>query len=118
MNRIQRRQKRAIRLRRRLSLNMAGSLRLAFFKSNSHIEAQLIDDSSGVTLYHVSTLSFKDRVKLNVNKALSSRLGKFFVEHFPAQYKESSIIFDRGGYLYASIIDSFAQELRVANIIV
>jgi len=96
------------RIRRHLS-GTTERPRLAVFRSNKHLVAQVIDDVKGVTLAAASTheKSLKaggnvDGAKL-VGKALAERAKKAGV---------SSVVFDRGGFQYTGAISSLADGAR------
>ena len=91
--------------------------RLAVFRSNNHMYAQIIDDTVGNTLVSASTLQ-KD-VKANLEKTnnvdaaayLGTVLGKKAVE---AGITE--VVFDRGGFIYQGKIQAFADAAREAGL--
>ena len=105
---------------RRLRNRLAGTAerpRLAVFRSNNHMYAQIIDDTVGNTLVSASTLQ-KD-VKANLEKTnnvdaaayLGTVLGKKAVE---AGITE--VVFDRGGFIYQGKIQAFADAAREAGL--
>mgnify|MGYP000800075675 FL=1 len=104
-------------LRNRLS-GTAECPRLAVFRSNNHMYAQIIDDTVGNTLVSASTLQ-KD-VKANLEKTnnvdaaayLGTVLGKKAVE---AGITE--VVFDRGGFIYQGKIQAFADAAREAGLV-
>ena len=103
-------------LRNRLS-GTAECPRLAVFRSNNHMYAQIIDDTVGNTLVSASTLQ-KD-VKANLEKTnnvdaaayLGTVIGKKAVE---AGIKE--VVFDRGGFIYQGKIKALADAAREAGL--
>ena len=111
-SKIQKRRNRAMRVRSKLCANVQGKLRLSVFRSNKHFYAQLIDDELGKTLVHVSTLSadIKEQV-MQDRKSRGVIVGKFFMKKC-SDLIDKKVIFDRGGYPYAGVIFSFAQEVR------
>ena len=102
------------RLRFRIRKTVSGTTarpRLAVFRSNKEIYAQIIDDVNGVTITAASTRDKEidasksnkiDAAKL-VGKAIAEKAIKAGVE---------SITFDRGGYLYHGRIKSLAEGAR------
>ena len=81
--------------------------RLAVFRSAKHINAQLIDDESGVTLAASSDTATKKGTKLARAKATGLDLAK--------KAKEKGIsraVFDRGGFLYAGRVKALADAAR------
>jgi large subunit ribosomal protein L18 len=84
--------------------------RLAVFRSNRGIEAQLIDDDAGTTLASASHLALAKSFKGDktaqaeaVGKALAAAAKKAGVE---------SCVFDRGGYLYHGRVKALADGAR------
>jgi len=104
------RKRRHVRVRRRVQ-GTAERPRLAVFRSNSHIYAQVIDDSIGRTLAHASDLE-GDLRKAGDNKtdragAVGERLGR--------RAKEagvSGVVFDRGGHQYHGRVKALADGAR------
>ena len=91
--------------------------RLAVFRSNNHMYAQIIDDVAGNTLVAASTLQ-KD-VKAELEKtndvAAAAYLGKVIAE----KAKEKGItevVFDRGGFIYQGKIKALADAAREAGL--
>ena len=86
--------------------------RLAVYRSLNNIEAQVIDDTRGVTLLGISTLSSAVKEGGELKKAERGRLaGKLLAE----KAKEAGItqvVFDRGGYLYHGRVKAFAEGAR------
>lgn len=88
--------------------------RLAVFRSNSSIYAQLIDDLSGTTVLSVSSNDLKlvNLPKLEVSK----EVGKLLAQK--AKDKGlSNVVFDRGGYLYHGRIKALAEGAREGGLI-
>ncbi len=85
------------------------SPRLSVFRSNSGIYAQVIDDSTGVTVAAASTLELGDKTKLNVENAKA--IGKRVAEKALASGIQT-IVFDRNGYLYHGNIKALAEGAR------
>ena len=87
-------------LRNRLS-GTAECPRLAVFRSNNHMYAQIIDDTVGNTLVSASTLQ-KD-VKANLEKTnnvdAAAYLGKVIAEK-ALEKGIKDVVFDRGGFIY------------------
>lgn len=92
--------------------------RLAVFRSNNHMYAQIIDDTVGNTLVSASTLQKEVKAELektnNVDAAayLGTVLGKKAVE---AGITE--VVFDRGGFIYQGKIQAFADAAREAGLV-
>ena len=111
------REKKHRRLRHHLN-GTATTPRLAVFRSNKHIYAQIIDDTVGKTLVSASTLQKDVKAELektnNVDAAayLGTVLGKKAVE---AGITE--VVFDRGGFIYQGKIQAFADAAREAGLV-
>jgi len=106
---------REARLRRhkRVRKTVAGTAerpRLAVFRSNSGIEAQVIDDLAGKTLAAASSLHLKKSFKGN-KTAQAAEVGKTVAEAAKKAGVES-VVFDRGGYLYHGRVKALADAAR------
>ena len=89
--------------------------RLSVFRSNKQIYAQLIDDLSGVTIAAASSAS-KDFETMKSNKTeIAKAVGKAIATK-AVESGISSVIFDRGGYLYHGRIKSLAEGAREAGL--
>jgi large subunit ribosomal protein L18 len=91
--------------------------RLAVFRSNSHIYAQVIDDAAGNTLAAVSTLD-KD-VKAELEKtndiAAAAYLGTVIAKK-ALEKGIKTVVFDRGGFIYHGKIKALADSAREAGL--
>ena len=88
--------------------------RLAVFRSNRHIYAQLIDDVAGRTLAAASTLeaeAAKDGKKSDVAKSVGTLLAQRAKENGIA-----AVVFDRGGYRYHGRVRQIAEGAREAGL--
>ena len=91
--------------------------RLAVFRSNNHMYAQIIDDTVGNTLVSASTLEKDIKAELektnNVDAAayLGTVIGKKAIE---AGIKE--VVFDRGGFIYHGKVQALADAAREAGL--
>ncbi len=86
--------------------------RLAVFKSGRHIYAQVIDDASGRTLAHASTLDAGLRQgKASANLAGAKNVGKLVAER-AKQKGVARVVFDRGGYIYHGKVKALAEAAR------
>lgn len=81
--------------------------RLAVFKSNNYIYAQLIDDTKGATLSAVSDMGLKGKTKTERAKLAGTALAKSAKEK---GVKE--VVFDRGGFIYTGRVRAFADGAR------
>lgn len=87
--------------------------RLAVFRSNQHIYAQVIDDSRHHTLAAASTLEAELRSELESSATCeaSARVGKLIAERATAQGVKQ-VVFDRGGSLYHGRVKALADAAR------
>jgi large subunit ribosomal protein L18 len=91
--------------------------RLAVFRSEHHIYAQVIDDTKGHTLAAASTLdgTLKGDVKYGGNVEAAKRVGQLVAE----RAKEKGIqrvVFDRGGFAYHGRVAALADAAREAGL--
>lgn len=87
--------------------------RLNVFRSNKHIEAQLIDDVKGVTLASASSVGLK--LENGGNIAAAEAVGKAIGEAaLKAGYK--TVVFDRSGYIYHGRVKALAEAARKAGL--
>lgn len=107
---IQNRIKRHTRIRARIS-GTAARPRLSVYRSNTSIFAQLIDDEAGKTLVSASCHGMTSGTK--ASKA--AEVGKNLAE---AAVKAgiTSVVFDRGGFLYAGRVKALAEGARTAGL--
>mmetsp|Transcript_7740 Transcript_7740/g.14451 ORF Transcript_7740/g.14451 Transcript_7740/m.14451 type:complete len:146 (-) Transcript_7740:92-529(-) len=91
--------------------------RLAVYKSNEHIYAQVIDDSKnegkGHTLCAVSTLtpSLRKDLESGANKEAASKVGASIAEKCKA-LDINTVIFDKGGFIYHGRVKAVAEAAR------
>ena len=102
---------------RRVRKNVSGSLsrpRLAVFRSNRYIYAQVIDDLGGRTLTSVSTLSasFRERGGQGGGDVEAARLVGELVGEAVKNLSVEAIAFDRNGYQYHGRIAALADAVR------
>ncbi len=84
--------------------------RLAVYRSNANISAQIIDDVAGVTLVSASTLE-KAFEGNGGNKEAAKLVGKTIAERAAAK-GIVEVVFDRGGYLYHGRVSELADGAR------
>ena len=105
------------RIRRKLS-GTAARPRLAIFRSEAHIYAQVIDDVAGATVVSASTVdkvADKGVKPKGGNVAAAKAIGKLVAER--AKEKGiKSVVFDRGGYQYHGRIKALADAAREAGL--
>jgi large subunit ribosomal protein L18 len=90
--------------------------RLAVFRSNKHISAQVIDDRTGRTLASASTVEKDLRQKGGTgNKAAATTVGRTVAERAKVA-GVSRVVFDRGGFLYHGRVAAVADAAREAGL--
>ena len=90
--------------------------RLAVFRSNKHVVAQVIDDDSGRTLAAASTAEPDQRAAGNGSTVdAASRIGRLVAERAKAAGIDS-VVFDRGGFSYHGRIAALATAAREAGL--
>lgn len=114
--------KNKIRKRRQLRIrkNIVGTTerpRLNVFRSSKHIYAQLIDDTNSKTLVSASTLDKELLGKFtNGGNIEAAKLVGELVAKRALEQGYTSIVFDRGGYLYHGRIRALAESAREAGL--
>src|SRR5262245_54806737 len=89
--------------------------RLAVFRSLKHIYAQVVDDSTGVTVASASTAETGLKKATGGNIAAAKEVGKLIA----TRVKDKGInrvVFDRGGYIYHGRVRSLAEAAREAGL--
>ena len=110
------RERRKLRIRRKIS-GTAERPRLSVFRSAKHIYAQVVDDVSGKTVAHASTLSrdvrdgIAESTKVDAAKSVGQAIAKVLLEK-----GIDSIVFDRNGYLYHGRVRALADAARAAGL--
>ena len=92
--------------------------RLAVFRSNNHMYAQIIDDTVGNTLVSASTVQkdVKDQLEKTNDVAAAAYLGQVIAKKaLDAGIKE--VVFDRGGFIYQGKIKALADAAREAGLV-
>lgn len=89
--------------------------RLAVFRSNKHIVAQVIDDSTGRTLAAASTHEASHKGSATSNVTASATIGTAIAERAKAA-GVTQVVFDRGGYIYHGRIAAVAEAARAAGL--
>lgn len=84
--------------------------RLCVYRSNANISAQIIDDVKGVTLVSASSVE-KDFKGNGSNKESAKEVGKMIAERAIAA-GITSVVFDRGGYLFHGRVSELAAGAR------
>ena len=113
---VSKRERGRVRRHQRVRLRVYGTPdrpRLNVFRSNGHIYAQVIDDTTGRTLVSASTLdeSIKGKVKSGGNLAAATAVGRLIAERaLKANLK--AVVFDRGGYRFHGRVKALAEASR------
>ena len=110
------REKNHRRLRNRFS-GTAERPRLAVFRSNNHMYAQIIDDTVGNTLVSASTLEkdVKAELEKTNNVDAAAYLGTVIAKR-AIEKGIDTVVFDRGGFIYQGKIEALADAAREAGL--
>jgi large subunit ribosomal protein L18 len=103
---------------RRIRRKVRGSTerpRLAVYRSLNHIYAQVIDDERGLTLVSASTAEKDLRGGTGGNVEAAERVGRTIAERALAA-GITSVVFDRGGYLYHGRVKALTDAARAAGL--
>jgi large subunit ribosomal protein L18 len=108
------------RIRARIRRKLAGTPerpRLAVFRSQAHIYAQVIDDDAGKTLCSASTLDkdLKEKAGKGANVASAKAVGQLIANRAKEKGIEA-VVFDRGGFQYHGRIKALADAAREAGL--
>jgi large subunit ribosomal protein L18 len=110
VNRKKTAQKRHYRLRRRLA-GTTERPRLAVYRSEKHIYAQVIDDANGITLAAASSLDKDLRKASGANISAAEAVGELVAKRALAA-GITCVVFDRGGALYHGRVAALADSAR------
>jgi large subunit ribosomal protein L18 len=110
------RERRKLRIRNKVS-GTPERPRLSVFRSAKHIYAQVIDDTTGKTLAHASTLSkdLKGTLGDDNKTDAAKKVGALIAKVCKSKGVEK-VVFDRNGYLYHGRISALAQAAREAGL--
>jgi large subunit ribosomal protein L18 len=105
--------RRKARVRKALKARANGRPRLSVHRSDKNIYAQIIDDASGRTLAAASTVDkdVKAKVKNGSTAEAAATVGKLIAERGLAA-KVSTVVFDRGAYLYHGRVKALGDAAR------
>lgn len=103
------RKRRHARVRARIE-GTATRPRLAVFRSNTYVSAQLIDDAAGHTIASAHGREFQKGAKVS-QAGQAEAVGKAIAERAKAAGIET-VVFDRGGYAYAAQVRALADAAR------
>ena len=104
------RTRRHARIRARV-IGTASRPRLAVFKSNRFVYAQLINDEAGTTLASADSRTMSGDTPLDKAKAVGAAVAKAAQEQ-----KLEAVVFDRGGFAYQGVVAAVADGAREAGI--
>lgn len=105
---------RRTRRRNRIRAKVSGTAvrpRLAIFRSNTRLNAQVINDEAQITIASTSTTAQKGATTRERAVAAGTALAAALVAQ-----KITSVVFDRGGYMYTGNIAAFADAVRAGGI--
>ena len=105
---------------RRLRSRLSGTPerpRLAVFRSNNHMYAQVIDDVAGKTIVSASTLQseVKEGLEKTNNVEAAAKLGEVIAKK-ALDNGINEVVFDRGGYIYQGKVKALADAAREAGL--
>ena len=105
---------------KRIRNNLAGTAarpRLAVFRSNNHMYAQIIDDTVGSTLVAASTLDkdIKGALEKTNNVDAAAQVGTAIAKN-ALDKGITTVVFDRGGFIYQGKIKALADAAREAGL--
>lgn len=108
-------QKAATRTRRhtRIRARVAGTPgrpRLSVHKSNRAVQGQLIDDTTGTTLAHITSLSLPEAAGKPLTEA-ATLVGRALAKA-GATKGVGKVVFDRGGFIYTGVVRALADGAR------
>ncbi len=105
------------RIRNRFS-GTAQRPRLAVFRSNNHMYAQIIDDTVGKTLVAASTLEkdVKAELEKTNNVDAAAYVGKVIAKR-ALEKGITTVVYDRGGYIYHGKVAALAEAAREAGLV-
>ena len=91
--------------------------RLAVFRSNSHMSAQIIDDVEGKTLVSASTMEkeIKSELEQTDNVEAAAYVGTVIAKR-ALEKGIKEVVFDRGGFIYQGKVAALAEAAREAGL--
>lgn len=110
------REKKHLRIRNRFA-GTAERPRLAVFRSNNHMYAQIIDDTAQNTLVSASTLQkdVKAELEKTNNVEAAAKLGEVIAKK-AMEKGITEVVFDRGGFIYQGKVKALADAAREAGL--
>ena len=110
------RRKKHYRLRNRFA-GTAERPRLAVFRSNNHMYAQIIDDSVGHTLASASTVEEEIKAELeNTDTVDAAAYVGTVIAKRAIEKGITEVVFDRGGFIYQGKVQALADAAREAGL--
>lgn len=106
--------RRHLRVRKKVS-GTAARPRLAVFRSEKNIYAQIIDDVAGKTLVAASSLEKEFSIKIGSNKEAAKLVGEMIAKR-AIEKGINQVVFDRGGYIYHGRVQDLAEGAREAGL--
>jgi large subunit ribosomal protein L18 len=104
-------EKRRQRVRSKLRSQVAGRPRLSVHRTGRHIYAQIIDDAKGATVASASTLDKDVKAKNGSTAQAAADVGKRVAEA-ARKAGVTSVVFDRGGFLFHGRVKALADAAR------
>ena len=91
--------------------------RLAVFRSNNHIYAQIIDDDARTTLVCAATVQkeISKELEHTNDKAAAAYVGTVIAKR-ALEKNITEVVFDRGGYIYQGKVQALAEAAREAGL--
>ena len=108
---VEKKNRRHVKIRTRIS-GTNERPRLAIFKSNKFIYAQVIDDEAGKTLAAASSAKLAKGTKSEQSKAVGAEIAKK-----AKAAKVSKVVFDRGGFAYKGRVKNVADAAREGGLV-
>ena len=110
------RERRKLRIRKKV-VGSTERPRMSVFRSAKHIYAQVIDDVTGKTLAHASTLSKDLKGTLDKDKKIDAakKVGALIAKICKSK-KIDRVVFDRNGYMYHGRVGALAAAAREAGL--
>lgn len=105
---------------RRMRHHLAGTAmrpRLAVFRSNNHMYAQIIDDTVGKTLVSASTLDKEVKAECEkTNNVDAAAVVGTVVAKRALEKGITTVVYDRGGFVYEGKVKALAEAAREAGL--
>jgi large subunit ribosomal protein L18 len=90
--------------------------RLAVFRSNNHMYAQIIDDTVGKTLVSASTLDKDVKAELEKTNNVEATVVGTVVAKKALEKGITTVVYDRGGFVYEGKVKALAEAAREAGL--